>query len=59
MKETTLESKLNPKELNKILPSYLIDELEDSKNDNDENLQIKSNELNKVRIIIYLILFRI
>ena len=59
MKEATVESKLNPKELNKILPSYLIDELEDSKNDNDENLQIKSNELNKVRIIIYLILFRI
>ena len=59
MKETTLESKLNPKELNKILPSYLIDELEDSKNDNDENLQIKSNELIKVSIIIYLISFRI
>ena len=59
MKEETGESKLIPKELNKILPSYLIDELEDSKNDNDENLQIKSNELNKVSIIIYLILFRI
>ena len=59
MKEATVESKLNPKELNKILPSYLIDELEDSKNDNDENLQIKSNELIKVSIIIYLISFRI
>ena len=59
MKEITKESKLNPKELNKILPSYLIDELEDSKNGSDENLEIKRNELNNVSIIINLFLFRI
>ena len=35
MSEISLESKLNPKELNKILPSYLIDE-EESKKKNSE-----------------------
>ena len=59
MKKITKESKLNPKELNKILPSYLIDEIEDNKNAQDENFEFKSDKLNNVSIIIYIILFRI
>ena len=59
MKEITTKSILKPKKLNTILPSYLIDEVEDCKNDSDENLEIKQNELNIVSIIINLFLFRI
>ena len=59
MNEITKDSKLNPKELNKILPSYLIEEIEDNKNSQDENLEFKSDKLNNVSIIIYIILFRI
>ena len=59
MNEINKDSKLNPKELNKILPSYLIEEIEDNKNSQDENLEFKSDKLNNVSIIIYIILFRI
>ena len=37
MNEALKEPKLNKKELNKILPSYLINELEETKKDNDES----------------------
>ena len=36
MTETPRESELNPKELNKILPSYIIDEVNGGKSEIDE-----------------------
>lgn len=41
-------SKMNQKELSKILPSYLIDEVESNKNDSDEKQASASDEANNV-----------
>ena len=41
-------SKMDQKELSKILPSYLIDEVESNKNDSDENQASASDEANNV-----------
>ena len=43
MNEALRESKLNQKELNKILPSYLIEELEETKEDSDKSEDNKSS----------------
>ena len=51
MSEISLESKLNPKELNKILPSYLIDEVKDDKIDEEESK--KKNSEAKITVSKY------
>lgn len=51
MWETTNNIKLDFKELNNILPSYIIDEVESSKNDS-EDMQESGTEDNKVSIIL-------
>jgi hypothetical protein len=45
-------SKMNQKELNKILPSYLIDEVESNKNDSEEKQASASDETNSVTFLI-------
>lgn len=55
MKQGSRESKIKTKELNKILPSYLIDEVEDSKHDSDEKKANSSEDNNSVSIISKLI----
>ncbi len=57
MSEISLESKLNSKELNKILPSYLIDEVEDDNIVKEEKQKKISKEKNKVSN--YIIIFNI
>lgn len=55
MKQGSRESKIKTKELNKILPSYLIDEVEDIKHDSDEKKANSSEDNNSVSIISKLI----
>ena len=55
MNEAFKDSKLNQKELNKILPSYIIDELEETKEDSDEkegNISRDSSKLTSFKKII-------
>jgi len=47
-------SKMDQKELSKILPSYLIDEVESNKNDSEEKQASASDETNNVSIIFHL-----
>ena len=56
MKEISNE-KLNSKELNKILPSYLIDEIENNKTQNIENPINDFTKENNVIIIFFIIFF--
>jgi len=57
MKEISNE-KLNSKELNKILPSYLIDEIENNKIQNIENpINDFTKENNVIIIFLYNIFF--
>jgi hypothetical protein len=59
MKEISNE-KLNSKELNKILPSYLIDEIENNKIQNIENpINDFTKENNVIIIFFYNIFFYI
>ena len=51
MNETSLESKLNSEELNKILPSYLIDEVDENKSDKNEKKENILEESNNVSLI--------
>ena len=55
MNETPRESELNTKELNKILPSYLIDEVNGRKSEIDEKDNILDNGKNVSNIIIKII----
>ena len=51
MNEIPNELKLNSKELNQILPSYLIEEIENNQNHNSENkINNRGNENNVILI---------
>ena len=55
MNEAFKDSKLNQKELNKILPSYIIDELEETKRDGEDrgdNISRNSSKLISFKKII-------
>ena len=45
---TSGEPNFNSKDLNKILPSYLLNEVETTKNEKDEENSILSDEINQV-----------
>lgn len=51
------EAKIKSKDLNKILPSYMLDEVEDSKHDSDEKKASSSDDNNSVSLFIQLFPF--
>ena len=58
MNEIPNELKLNSKELNQILPSYLIEEIENNQNHNSENqINNRGNENNVILIFLYNFIF--
>ncbi len=51
MRPRTNDAKIKSKDLNKILPSYIIDEVEDSKHDSDEKKASSSDDNNSVSLL--------